>query len=216
MKRQTSNIDRIKKSVQARKTPQQARAKDTVEKILKGARTLLQREGRKGLTAKQLAKESGLSTGAIYDHFPGISAVLYQLYEERLNQELRIYQKVYGRDTGEISIEELIDNHIQEDAAMQWGSKADIELDEAAFNDPQLKTLVEHNQTLKRDQLVEALKRRHSNATGEQLKALASYMIELTEVAFRLRHKSDLSEKDLIRSVTIDLLKRTAQFSDNL
>lgn len=212
MTQSISNINKIKESVRARKTPRQSRAKETATRILTAARTILENEGRKSLTARRLAKECGLTTGAIYDHFPGISAVLYQLYDERLGQNVGIFQEIYGNDNGERTLEELIDEHLVRDSQFDWGGRFDLELDEAVKSDPKLRALDEHNLTMQRDLLVQSIIRRRPEATKEQAQALASYFLEIFDVAYRLRHASDLTETDLVYRITVDFVKQLVEY----
>lgn len=205
-------IEKIKKGVQARKEPQQERAKQTVAKILNGARVILEREGRKGLSARKLAKECGMSTGSIYDHFPGISAVLFALNEERMNQEMEVYRDFEKRDTENTSMEEWIDAFVQQDATLEWGSALDLELEEAIKQDEKLKQLKMHSIAQQRQFLVEALRKRNAHAKDSQLEALASFLIGLSDLSFQLRHVDKLTEKKLILDATIDLAKRLATY----
>ncbi len=205
-------IEKIKKGVQARKEPKQERAKQTVAKILNGARVILEREGRKGLSARKLAKECGMSTGSIYDHFPGISAVLFALYEERMNQEMDVYRKFYKHDTETLSMEEWIDAFVQQDATLEWGSALDLELEEAIKQDEKLKQLKMHSIAQQRKFLVETLRKRNTHAKDSQLEALASFLIGLSDLSFQLRHVDKLTEKQLILDASIDLAKRLATY----
>ncbi len=212
MEKTAKNIEKIKKKVQARKTPQQERAKQTVSSILLGARTILEREGRKGLSARKLAKECGMSTGSIYDHFPGISAVLFALYEERMNQELETYREFYSKDSGDLPMEDLLDSFVRQDATLEWGGALDLELQEAITQDEKLKQLQEHSLELQRGFLVDALRKRNESASDSQLEALASYMIGISHLSFQLRHVQKLPEQKLVLKIAVDLAKQVATY----
>lgn len=125
MNKKTSEFEELKRGVQKRKKPQQLRAQQTIENILNGAKFILSTEGRKGLSARKLAAQCGISTGAIYDNFPGISSILFSLYENRLDQELSLYRDFYDKDTGKLSMTELIDAFATQDAMLEWGSVLD-------------------------------------------------------------------------------------------
>ncbi len=213
MEKTAKSIEKIKKGVQARKAPQQERAKQTVARILLGARTILERDGRKGLSARKLAKECGMSTGSIYDHFPGISAILFALYEERMNQELEVYREFYAQDSGELSMEEMIEVFVGQDAALEWGGALDLELQEAIEQDEKLKQLQVHSRELQQGFLVDTLRKRNADAKDSQLEALASYLIGINALAFQLRHVQKLPEQKLILDIAVDLGKRIATYS---
>jgi len=212
MDKTAKKIERIKKDVQARKAPQQERAKQTVARILTGAKDILEREGRKGLSARKLAKECGMSTGSIYDHFPSISAVLYALYEERLNQELEMYRKFYTQDLDELTMTEVVDLFVKQDATLEWGSALDLELEEAVKHDETLYQLQQHSLQLQRELLMGSLKRRNSDAQDSQLEVLASYMLGLSQLTFQLRNVDKLSDGQMVFDLGVDLAKYIANY----
>lgn len=210
MKIQSSELEELKKGVQKRKRPQQTRAKKTIKKILDGAKEILSTNGRKGLSARKLADKCGISTGAIYDNFPGISAILFALYEERMNQELDLYRNYYGNDTGELAMNDLIDGFAAQDATLEWGSELDKELNIAIQEDEKLKKLQLHCLDIQRNLLIEALQKRNNNANEEKLKVIASYLLGINQLSFQLRHVDKLSEQDFILDIAINLAKKVA------
>ena len=211
-KNKIDSIDQIKREVQARKFPKQERGKKTADSVLAGARAILEREGSKGLSARKLAKECGLSTGSIYDNFPGISAVLYALYEERVNKKNNLHRDFFELDSDELPMDELIGTFIREDASLEWGGALDLALRDAIQGDEKLRQLQDHNFMMQRESLVDALRIRNEQASDAQLKILAVYLQGLSQLSFQLRHVAKVEEGDLIRDITLMAAKRVATY----
>jgi len=64
-----------------RKQPAQSRAAVTVQAILEGAATLLERRGLAGYTTNEIAARAGVSIGSLYQYFPNKDAVTLALIE---------------------------------------------------------------------------------------------------------------------------------------
>ncbi len=66
------------------KAPIQLRARQTIDRILDAAERLFDRDGYDATTLRTLAEEAGISTGGIYQWFPGKAAVAEALAERHL------------------------------------------------------------------------------------------------------------------------------------
>ena len=80
------------KDVALRRAPAQKRAKESIERIFKVTKQLLETRGLDQINTNHIATESGLSTGAIYNYFPNKEAILFAMVEgwlERLRQGYR-------------------------------------------------------------------------------------------------------------------------------
>lgn len=66
------------------KAPTQLRARQTIDRILDAAERLFDRDGYDATTLRTLAEAAGLSTGAIYQWFPGKAAVAEALAERHV------------------------------------------------------------------------------------------------------------------------------------
>jgi len=67
-----------------RKQPAQSRAAVTVQAILEGAATLLERQGLEGYTTNEIAARAGVSIGSLYQYFPNKDAVTIALIEREM------------------------------------------------------------------------------------------------------------------------------------
>ena len=80
-----------------RRTPQQARAKEKVEKILLAARRLIEEEGPAALNTNRIAKEAGLGVGSLYEYFGSKQQIAHALIERLSAQEAsQIVQRLEG------------------------------------------------------------------------------------------------------------------------
>ena len=81
---QTSTTE---KKLSARKRPSQQRSQKMVQRILDATRELLRDTGRADaprLTTNHIAKKARISVGSLYQYFPNLEAILFELYGEIL------------------------------------------------------------------------------------------------------------------------------------
>ena len=67
-----------------RKLPSQDRSKASIAKILEATRDLLKNGGPVAVTTPNIAAQSGVSVGSIYQYFPNKEAIILALYESKL------------------------------------------------------------------------------------------------------------------------------------
>jgi len=65
-----------------RKTPQQARSRETVARIVAAGRRVLAAHGYDAFTTNRVAAEAGVSPGSLYQYFPDKAAILDVVIEE--------------------------------------------------------------------------------------------------------------------------------------
>jgi AcrR family transcriptional regulator len=75
-----------KSDYQPRKTPIQARARQTRERILAGAAQVFAEYGYASGTTDRIAAEAGLSVGSLYQYFPNKDAILLVLVQSHLDE----------------------------------------------------------------------------------------------------------------------------------
>ena len=214
MRQANAIISQFKNEVISENKPSQERSRATREKILKGARVILARDGAASLSARRIAQESGLTTGAIYNLFSGMSAILFCLYEARLEQELGTFKDSFGAHTGAVSLEDLLREFMEKDATLQWGSPYDLALREAIQSDPELKNLDRQYRLLQREQIVKALKKHNCNANTTQIRAIATMILDVLESAYNLRHNSGRTDKKFVYKVCCNLIINAMTYID--
>ncbi len=79
----------MSEQILARRSPQQQRSRERVERILACAKQLIEEHGSEALKMGELAQGTGISIGSLYQYFPDKSAVIAAL-AERFFEEGRI------------------------------------------------------------------------------------------------------------------------------
>jgi AcrR family transcriptional regulator len=67
-----------------RRTPRQARARDTVETIFEATARIIEREGPAALNTNHIAERAGISVGTLYQYFPNKDAILVAMARREL------------------------------------------------------------------------------------------------------------------------------------
>jgi len=73
-----------KRSLSPRKLPSQDRSKASIARILQATRDLLKSGGPTAVTTPNIAAQSGVAVGSIYQYFPNKEAIIHALYETKL------------------------------------------------------------------------------------------------------------------------------------
>lgn len=83
--------------LQARRSPLQERAKQTVRKILDATAELLDEEGHESLTTDRVAERSGVNIATLYHYFPNKLALLHALAQQFAEQQQQQLDAIYRR-----------------------------------------------------------------------------------------------------------------------
>jgi len=78
---------RRKPQVEPRKTPRQARSRDTVEVICTAATRVLDDGGLAAVTTNRVAERAGVSIGSLYEYFPNRDALLIALTRRMIAED---------------------------------------------------------------------------------------------------------------------------------
>ena len=99
-----------------RRTPQQTRSRETVERIVGAGRTVLLERGWDGATTNHIAAAAGVSPGSLYQYFPDKEAVLDEVVDREIRHlEARISRafvetlRAPGGDVVRRNVEALLD-----------------------------------------------------------------------------------------------------------
>lgn len=83
-------------------------------RIIEAARTIIIRNGIEGATMREIAKESGMSTGAIYHYYKNKEDILYEIMDDSLSETVKINRKLdKNEDSEEIIIGDIYKNIIK-------------------------------------------------------------------------------------------------------
>ena len=144
-----------KNTLKSRKTPGQARSKETVNVILEASARILESQGMRGFNTNAIATRAGVSVGSIYQYFPNKDAIVLALisgFEETLHHAVRrVVQAGRGRPLKprlRLLVRELVTvhyrrsrlNRVLEAEEERLGSDADS----SAFHESVLQLLRDH------------------------------------------------------------------------
>jgi AcrR family transcriptional regulator len=102
---------RVKKTIQPRKTPQQARSRQTREDILAATAHLLNRKPFGEVSTNHIAKKTGISIGTLYKYYPNKDAILADLSLVFMRQDAELFGGIFERASHrQQSKEALIDD----------------------------------------------------------------------------------------------------------
>jgi AcrR family transcriptional regulator len=83
-----------------RRTPNQTRARETMDAILLAASAEIERVGLDRLTTKRIAAAAGVSVGALYEYFPNKEAVVFALVTQWLERVYGVLDRFHPRHGG--------------------------------------------------------------------------------------------------------------------
>jgi len=184
----------------ARRVPQQVRAKGAIEKILSASCKILIADGIGGLTTRKIALAAGISTGVLYQYFPSKQAVLYRIFDERLQRALAVFDKATDDVSQPIEIAFKRYFELQKQAGIP--NRLDLELRNAVDRDPCLAEMTQHFERELSDRYIQRLKARGSTMTDGELSALANYMHELDHINMKLQLHASKEERKLHAETT--------------
>lgn len=81
----------------ARKTPNQDRAKATVEAILTATARVLIKDGYDGASTNRIAAAAGVSIGSLYQYFPSKEALVGTLLDRHLAEMVSVFEETVER-----------------------------------------------------------------------------------------------------------------------
>jgi AcrR family transcriptional regulator len=89
----------MKKTIEPRKTPQQARSRQTREDILVATTHLLNRKPFGEVSTNHIAKKTGISIGTLYKYYPNKDAILADLSLVFMQQDTELFGRIFEGST---------------------------------------------------------------------------------------------------------------------
>jgi AcrR family transcriptional regulator len=103
-----------------RRSPQQARSRDTVETIFEATARIIEHEGQGALNTNHIAERAGISVGTLYQYFPKKEGILIAMARRELaNDRAAVIRsisealEVPGAPVARLAVRTLIDLHRQ-------------------------------------------------------------------------------------------------------
>jgi AcrR family transcriptional regulator len=104
----------MKKTIKPRKTPQQARSRQTREDILEATAHLLNRKPFDEVSTNHIAKKTGISIGTLYKYYPNKDAILADLSLEFMQQDAELFGRIFeGAPRSRQQRGALVDNLVE-------------------------------------------------------------------------------------------------------
>jgi AcrR family transcriptional regulator len=85
----------VKKTIEPRKTPQQARSRQTRADILEATAHLLNRKLFGEVSTNHIAKKTGISIGTLYKYYPNKDAILADLSMVFMQQDAELFGRIF-------------------------------------------------------------------------------------------------------------------------
>lgn len=85
----------MKKTIQPRKTPQQARSRQTREDILQATARLLNRRAFGEVSTNHIAAKTGISIGTLYKYYPNKDAILADLSLTFMQDDAERFRRIF-------------------------------------------------------------------------------------------------------------------------
>jgi AcrR family transcriptional regulator len=85
----------MKKTIAPRKTPQQARSRQTRKDILEATAHLLNRKPFGEVSTNHIAKKTGISIGTLYKYYPNKDAILADLSMMFMQQDAELFGRIF-------------------------------------------------------------------------------------------------------------------------
>ena len=187
----------------ARRVPQQARGKRAIEKIVAASYNILITDGIGGLTTRKIALAAGVSAGGLYQYFPSKQAVLYRVFDERLQLALAVLDT--ATDDPSQPLETMFKRFfvLQQQAGIP--NRLDLELRNAVDRDPILAEMTQHFERDLSVRYIQILKAHGATMTDGELNALANYMHELDHINIKLQLHASKEERKLHAETTMSI-----------
>jgi len=200
-----------KQSLLRRRAPKQDRSKRTRRKILAAAKHVLAREGFDAITSRRIANVAGVSVGSIYEYFPSVQAVLYQIYQERLEELLAIIDRAFSEENLQPSLIDTLSQYYRMQREARFPARLDLELRNAIDRDTRLAEMTRHYETALSQRYVKLLKHYGSDWSTENLFKLAEFAHELDHINLKLQQGRSREDRRLYGAVTAALFVEMAR-----
>jgi AcrR family transcriptional regulator len=189
----------------ARREPRQDRARKTIDRILEVSREILIAEGISGLTTREIAKAAGISVGVLYRYFPSKQAVLYQIFDDRLQQALSVFDEAIADLS--LPLESVLERFYELQREFGVLNRLDLELRNAIDRDPRLAELTRHFEGRLSRRYVRVMKAYGSTMSDVELQALADYMHEIDHVNMKLQHDATKKQRKMHAATTMYIFR---------
>ena len=192
---------------------------DGKSRIIEAAKRVISQSSIAGATMRGIAKEAGLSTGAIYHYYSSKEQILYEIMDESLSETLRISEesKLRKHEAEEL-IEEIYENIVKRFEKNDENRLQFYLAQEAMLGNAELKEKFKakyQEWVFRTDELIQHM---YGKAPTKYNKAVASLLIGAIDgVVMQLLLCSNPAEVNDISEVYLEILKEgIPKFLDHL
>ncbi len=175
-----ARVPRKTNSLQPRRTPLQKRSQQRIQQILDVTASLLEKVGLDDLTTILIAKELGISVGALYHYFPNKYAILYALGEHWLAEISSVIIEVESWDLSALGCDGFVEQYTDVLLTVYRKQKGVLPLVQALFAVPELRVLDTQHDELMIAALVRIFKRLGITESNTELQRLGRAHLEFT------------------------------------
>jgi AcrR family transcriptional regulator len=104
--------------LQARRTPNQARSRETLQTVLRATAQAIERDGLDRLTTRRVAALAGISVGALYEYFPNKQSIVYALVTDWMERVFTVLDQLHPRHGGTTDILSYLGTQIDQIAQL--------------------------------------------------------------------------------------------------
>lgn len=202
-----SSVASSKRSYTPRKQPQQSRSKDTVERILNSAWTILETRGAKALTTRSVAAESGVNIASIYQFFPNKQAILHDLYKRRLDGVIETFDNMETPENLALGPWDWLQMAGSAFDKLGWTEPAQVELQNACRLDRELSRLNDRHLLILEQRMAQVLQRFLPDADAEDLRLLARFLYGIERLETQVQAGETEQGKATVRQWKHDIYR---------
>lgn len=183
-----------------RRQPVQERAKQKTQQILDTTARLLDEVGFDDLTTILIAKDLGISVGALYHYFPNKHAILYSLGAHWLEGMTEALRETDRLPIETMSISEFVDKQIDLMLDVYRTQKAILPLAQALWAIPELRELDERHDELVLSHFSSMYKRLGFSQADDELNRIGRLHLEASHALLLtvVEQEVERSEKSLL------------------
>ncbi|TPE55332.1 TetR/AcrR family transcriptional regulator [Maribrevibacterium harenarium] len=167
-----------------RSAPVQSRSKKRTQEILDVTSELLVTMGLADMNTALIAKEVGISVGALYHYFPNKHAILYAMGKQWLDSIAEVMAEIHTWPLEAMPLEDFIDKAVALNLRTYRQQKAILPLVQAMFSVPELRELDETHDELVISQMAKAFKRLGIDKHPRERERIARHYLEITHSSF--------------------------------
>ncbi|AFU97864.1 TetR/AcrR family transcriptional regulator [Simiduia agarivorans] len=176
----TSKPEKRVNSVNPRRQPIQARAKQRTRQILDVTARLLGEAGFDELTTILIAKELGISVGSLYHYFPNKQSILYALGDRWLETMSQALGDIEQFPLEQLDLDRFVDQAIDRMVIVYRDERAILPLAQAMWAVPELRELDERHDQMIIDRMMAMFRRLGFVSSDNELNRLGRVYLEST------------------------------------